>query len=225
MNNQLKLLYKTGAIAAWISLALIPVQIIVFFIWPPPLNVQGFFDLFSKNKIIGLLNLDLLYMITVILLGLLYVVFHEILSTQKKSLSLLALFTGLIGVAAYFSSNIGFEVMSLAQRYELSSMENEQSQLIAAGEALLATYKGTAFNAYYVLNGISLILFSLAMIGHDAFGKKIGFTGLIAGTLMLVPSTAGNVGLVFAFLSLIPTSIWFVMIAMRLHKISKRSIS
>src|SRR5918997_4944466 len=37
-----------------------PIQIIIFFAWPPPTTVTGYFTLFENNWLLGLLSLDLL---------------------------------------------------------------------------------------------------------------------------------------------------------------------
>lgn len=86
---------------------------------------------------------------------------------------------------------------------------------------MLTRYTGTAFGVYYILNGLSLVLFSIAMIRNKVFSKKIAYIGLAAGILMLVPSTAGTVGMAFALVSLIPTSLWLVMIARRFSQLSQ----
>ncbi len=57
------------------------------------------------------------------------------------------------------------------------------------------------------------------MIRNEVFSNKTAYIGLIAGILMLVPSTVGLVGMIFALTSLIPTSIWLFMIARRLNQI------
>ena len=96
-------LYKSAAIIAWITLGLIPVQIAIFIVWPPPSDVSEFFIVLKNTPLIGLLNLDLLYSLTVLFMGYLYLAFFVALKDTHKSLSLIALTLGLIGVAIYFN--------------------------------------------------------------------------------------------------------------------------
>ena len=56
-------LMHAGAWAAIAVVALIPFQIAVFAVYPPPESVAGFFELFQKNWFRGLLSLDLLYIL------------------------------------------------------------------------------------------------------------------------------------------------------------------
>ncbi len=72
---------------------------------------------------------------------------------------------------------------------------------------MLTEWQGTAFDAYYVLNGITLVIVSFTMLESPAYGRTTGIIGLIAGFFMVVPSTAGTLGLVFSLLSLIP---WYI---------------
>ena len=219
-TNNWNILYKSSGIIAWITLGLIPVQILIFILWPPPTTVLDFYSLFQKNALIGLLNLDILYLLTVLFMGYLYLAFFAVLSNTHKSIATIALALGLIGVAVYFISNVSFEMMSLSNQFQLAESNEQKTILLTTGKVMLTLYKGTAFGVYYILNGLSLILFSVAMITNKVFSKKIAYIGLISGILMLVPSTVGMIGMIFALTSLIPTSIWLFMIARRFHQIS-----
>lgn len=222
-KNNWNILYKSSGIIAWITLGLIPVQIVIFILWPPPTTVLDFYSLFQKNALIGLFNLDLLYLLTVLFIGYIYLAFYVALKDTHKSIATIALALGLIGVAVYFISNVSFEMMSLSNQYLLAETNEQKTILLAVGKVMLTRYSGTAFGVYYILNGLSLILFSVAMIRNEVFSKKTAYIGLVAGILMLVPSTVGMVGMIFALTSLIPTSIWLFMIARRLNQIGNEN--
>jgi hypothetical protein len=93
--------------------------------------------------------------------------------------------------------------------------------LLGAGAALLAVYKGTAFNVYYVLNAITLLIFAIVMLRSDIFSKTTAIIGIISGVLMSIPSTAGAIGLVFSLGSLIPWAIFLVLISRKFFKLSQ----
>ena len=88
---------------------------------------------------------------------------------------------------------------------------SDQIIYIAAGEALLAGYSGTSFNVYYVLNTICLLLFAYILIKSPIFKKSVGYWALASGFFMIIPSSAGMIGLIFSLLSLIP---WVVFIGL-----------
>jgi hypothetical protein len=57
-----KPLYRIGAVAALIMVVFIVIEIPIYLAWPPPSTVIGYFTLFQNNRLLGLLNLDLLLM-------------------------------------------------------------------------------------------------------------------------------------------------------------------
>ncbi len=50
-----------GGAAALITVLFIPIQMIVFVVSPPPATVLDYFTLFQSNRLLGLLDLDLLH--------------------------------------------------------------------------------------------------------------------------------------------------------------------
>ena len=59
-NKQWNLIYKLAAITGITVAVLIPVQGAIFALWPPLQTVPEGFALFQQNKLIGLLDMDLL---------------------------------------------------------------------------------------------------------------------------------------------------------------------
>ncbi|HPI03741.1 MAG TPA: DUF4386 family protein, partial [Candidatus Goldiibacteriota bacterium] len=181
--------------------------------YPPPATASGFFELFAKNTLLGLISTDLLYTVTNMLMILIYVPLYLILKKTNASLSLLALILSVTGVAAYFSSVPAFEMLTLSGRYASATEPANQAMFLAAGETMLAQYTGTAYNAYYVLNAAALLIFAYLMIKGGAFGKTGSIAALLAGFFMIIPASAGKLGLIFSFLSLIPYAVWLVIAA------------
>ncbi len=212
---------KTGAMAAFAMLAIMIAQIAIYIIWPPPASVDGFFQLFRENKFLGLLSMDLLYIVNNTLLLLFYLGIFSVLKRQSFSAALIALVLGVVGVAAYYSSNTAFEMLSLAKLHAAAD-EAQRTVFLAAGQSMLEVYKGTAFDTYYILNGIALIVFAVLCLQSRVFSKTTAVIGLLAGILMSIPSTAGKVGLIFSLLSLIPWAVFSILVAIRLLRIYAR---
>jgi hypothetical protein len=74
---------------------------------------------------------------------------------------------------------------------------------------------------YYVLSAVTLLITSVVMLRSNVFSKTIAYLGILAGVLMLVPSTAGTVGLTLALASLVPFAIWLVLFARRLFQLGQ----
>jgi len=215
-------IYQIAAVTAFIGIALVPVQLVVFIVWPPPGSVIGFFQVFQRSALIGLLNLDLLYIVNNMLLVPLYLAMYYALRRGSESLATLALALGLVGAAAYFGTNPAFEMMDLSAQYAAATTEAGRATFIAAGEALLAHYTGTAFNVYYILNAIALLLFAGVMFRGETFTRLTAWAGILAGIFMLVPSCAGALGLIFSLASLIPWAAFTILVALRLLRLGRK---
>jgi len=203
---------KFTAISAILMMFIIPTQVLVFVLIPPPDSVLGFYELFQESALKGLLSLDLLYLLNNLFLIPIYIALYMTLKKNSPTWSLLALILAVIGIATYYPSNPAFEFLTLAKQYDLSTNPNDQVALLGAGEALLAGYTGTAFNAYYVLNALSLFVFSGLMFQSKLYTKTTSVFGLIAAIFMVIPSTAGLLGLIFSLLSLIPWTIFLILL-------------
>lgn len=197
-------IYRTGRIATVFMLAMIPVQIIFYLLWPHPSNIIDWFSLFQNNWIIGLISFDFLYLLSMFASIFLYLALFFALKDENKTLSIFALTVGLIGLAIYFPSNTSIEMLSISKQYAQAVTEQEKTILLASGQTLYSIWKGTSYAVYYVLNGIALILFFSAMTKNNKFRKITAYIGLTSGILMTVPATAGIVGMSMSLLSLIP---------------------
>jgi hypothetical protein len=210
-----KPLYTIAAYAALTIVFFMPVQMIIYFIWPPPETVTGWFWLFQQNAIIGLLDMDLLLSLDYLLLAMVYLALYVALKRYEPSLMAVALVLQLLAISIYFASTSAFEMLTLSSLYEAAPTEEEKAQLLAAGQAVLAGWQGTAFNMSYILGGLSLIIASIVMYRTDMFRKTISRLGIIMGILMLVPPTIGKAGVIISLLSLIPLLPWLVLLAQR----------
>lgn len=110
VTSKRKTLYKIGGAAALGSILLIPIQIGIFIAWPPPEAVGDWFDLFQANWLLGLLSLDLLYILNNVLLILIYLALAAVLKRTDETLTTIGLALGLVGIAAYFASNTAFRL-------------------------------------------------------------------------------------------------------------------
>ena len=210
-------LYRVAWYLALTMLILIPIQIIVYVIAPPPDTVKGFFELYQQNPFLGLLSLDFLYLFNNIIIVVIYLALFVLLYQERPVTVLLALILGLIGTACYYPSNPAFEMLTLSNQY-FQAQPEQLNIYLAAGEALMAGYTGTTFDVYYVLSTICLLLFAYTLIKSPKFKKSVGLWGLASGFFMIIPSSAGGLGMIFSLLSLIP---WVVFIALLMINFKK----
>lgn len=128
---------------------------------------------------------------------------------------MVALAIGTLGLAAYLASPRPVEMLNLAWTYSGADAA-ERGALVATGDGMLATWKGTAFDVYYFFNLVTLLILALLMFRSSAFTRPTSSWGVIAAVLMALPSNFGVVGVVFSLLSLIPWTVFAVLVGRQL---------
>ncbi len=220
-SSNWSLLYKIGGICALIIVAFIPIQIIIFVLSPPPSTVIGFFTLFQHNKLLGLLNLDLLLIVDYALMIPIYLAIYVALRRTNESLMLLATVISFIGIVLFFASDTAFNMFYLSEQYTSSTTDVQRSIFLAAGEATLAVFQaGTSFHLSYIFSFIAVLLVSIVMLKSNVFSKTAGYMGIITSVVGLgyyIP----NIGLLLSMISVITGGVWDILIAKRLLKMDK----
>jgi hypothetical protein len=212
-------LYRVAGAAALLALLLLVVAIVVFIAQPPPNSVVDWFKLFQSNRLVGLVDLDLAMLLSEALLIPIFLALY--VAPRRASEASMALGTtlGLVGIAVYLTSNPCFSMLSLSDQYATATTDAQRSALLAAGQVMLTTWQGTAYDVGYVLGGVAGLIIAVVMLRSNVLGKATAFVGILLFGLMLVPPTVGLIGLVLSFLSLVPLAIWYVLIARRLFQL------
>ena len=205
--------------AALLSVVCVIVAIVVYVTNPPPTSVGDWFALFQRSGILGLLDLDLLMLVSFALMGVIYVALYGALRRVNEPFMLLSLLTGFATIATYFASNPAFTMLLLSQKYAATTSASEQAQLLAAGQSALANWQGTAYDVSYVLGAVPMLIIAIVMLRSQVFSRVTAYVGIVVGALMILPASAGPVGLVMAFLSLVPLVVWMILIALRFFQL------
>lgn len=213
--------YRAGAVAALLTVVCVAIAGAVLITNPSPTTVSGWYAIFQRNPLIGLLELDLMMLVSYALMIVLYVALYGALRQVNEPLVSLAALLGIISIVTYFASNVSFTMLELSQKYAAATSEAERSQLLAAGQSALATWEGSAFDVSYVLGGVGMLLFGVVMLQSAVFSKVTAYISLTLGALMLIPATAGSVGFTLSVISLLPLVVWDVLIALRLFRLAR----
>jgi hypothetical protein len=215
-----KPLYRVGGGAALLAVVCIVAAIAVFLAWPPPTTVENWFALFQRNALLGLLDLDLLLVTSYVVMIPLYLALYVALRRVSRSFMTLALAFNMMGAALILAVNPGAAMLTLSDRYAAATTDAQRVTALVAGQALITNWSGTAFVVGYLLSGIAILITAAVMLRSGVFSKFIAYTGLVMGALMLVPASAGTVGLLLSLVSLAPTVIWLILIARRLFQLA-----
>ena len=207
-----------------LMILIIPIQVMIFMFVPMPEDALGFITLMHDNPVMGLLHMDLLYILNNTFLIFFYFLLFMTLNPKNKTMLNIALITGIVGAILYYTSNRSVEMLLLSDKYFSTTDPTLRLSYIAIAESYLDIWKGTAFNTYYFLSAISLILFSIEMLKSSFYKRSTDIIGLISGILMVVPSGFGMVGLIMSLLSLIPWIIFSLMVVIRLSQMETANV-
>jgi hypothetical protein len=211
-------LYVAGGLASIVFVAVILAAVVAYFIWPYTpgfTSAEHIFGTLQDNRIAGLMSLDLLMVVAVLVSVPIELALYVALKQVDRSYALIALVLVLLSVVLCLQSRPIAEVVYVSDQYAAATTELARSQYLAAGEALLAHFNGTAWMLYTVLTGFSGVIFSLLMFRSHVFGKLTGYTGIvlsIAGIGVFIPA----IGIPLSLLATVGGVLWYVMIGREL---------
>lgn len=206
-------LYKAGAAAALLSAVFFPIQILVFLTNPPPESVTGWFALFQSNRLVGLLDLDLLLVIDQVLAMLVFLALYVALRQANESIMAIGLTLGMVSTVLFIASNPAFAMLSLADQYAAATTEAQKAMLLAAGQVTIATWEGSAFQASYFLGSIAPIIISAIMLRSKLFSKATAYFGILANAIALglyVPV----IGAYISVFSVVFLWVWYILLGL-----------
>lgn len=129
-NKDRRMLTRFAFWSTLLMLAIIPVQILIFSIWPMPTNATEWIEMFQTHPVVSVLHLDFLYVINNALLCIIYLGLFALLINEERGLALIALVLGLVGIAAYFPTVRVFEIREISRIYhEEASVNRTASSL------------------------------------------------------------------------------------------------
>jgi hypothetical protein len=220
------LLLRLGAVAAAATVGVTVVQIILGVFWPPPdfaptaTATAAILEMAQSNPLLAFLKLDGLMILDYVLLAVVFLALLTAVHRENPSLMVLGTTLAMIAITLYFATNPAATMLVLAQHYDASAPNAQSAGIVAAGQAALLGFQGTAFLLHYVMMGVAGIIVSSAMFGSASFSRTTAIAGVTQGAMMLVPVTLGTAGLVFAVGSLVPFAVWFVLISRTLWRLS-----
>ncbi len=214
-------LYRIGGAAAVFAVAVIPIQLLVFVAWGQPETALGWFTLFQENTLAGLLAFEFLFVVNAVFGIATTLALYVALRRTSESLMAIAVVLGLLEAVAFVVARPALEMLYLSNQYAVATTDAQRVSLLAAGEAMLATFNGTAFHVGYNLFSIYFLVVSLVMLRSRIFGRATAYTGILAAVLnwgLYVP----EMGVFLSALSVIPfLAAWNVLVARGLFRLGR----
>lgn len=215
-------LYKAGGAAGFSMVLIILIQIVVFIVAAPPFegSVLDWFNLFQRSPILGLVAFEILMVIYVLLSIPMALALYIVLRNDHPSMALIYLAFSLVGSMAFIAARPAFEMLTISQHYAAATSEAQRAALLAAGESMLAIFKGTAFQVSYYLGSLNGLIISAILLKSKYFSKSLAYLRIASSVLdfgLLVPT----IGIFISVFSVVFMLIWNFLMARRLFQLSK----
>jgi hypothetical protein len=241
-DSEWKSLYRVGGAAALIAGILfrrnIAAEVGLFSGQTSPVTVSNWFALLQSNRLLGFTYLNTFDLVNYALVGLMFLALSVALWRVNKSHMAIAMTLGFIGIAVYFASNTTFSMLSLSTQYEAATTDVQRTELLSAGEAMLAMNRFTNPGALPGTGGyMSLLLIagagmitSFVMLQSDVFKRGIAYVGILASAFDLaycigftfVPTVDSELlALIFIPAAGLFLMIWHIMVGWRLYQLGK----
>lgn len=220
-DSRFKTLFMVGGIAAISGAILGLVEVIVevngsITTGPTPTSVAGWYSLLQSDKLYGLALLGLFEVLATIVSTFMFLALYAALRRVNEGFALTATAFAIVGIAIYLASITTFSMLSLSNKYAVASTADERSQLLSAGQALLAMYPNTVFNIGLFLWAVGGIIISAVMLRSGFFSKWIAYVGILANVVGL---PGGSLGIALFSINGLLLLIWLVMVGVRLFRL------
>lgn len=193
----------------------------------PPSSAAQAFDLLQHHRVVGLLRLDLP---TVLVMPLYYLLFLGLFAALRRSSyanALLSTALAFIGVTLVLATPTALSMAPLSDKFAAATSDAERSQLLAAGEALLAS--DIWHSAGAIVGGILVqcgaVLISVVMLRGNIFTRLTAWLGIVMHALDLAHIVGGLVlpiiGAVLMAIAGPLYPIWLTLVGLRLLKLAK----
>jgi hypothetical protein len=215
-----KPLFKLGGVSALTMVGIIIVQMIVFMSAPPPYEggASAWFALFQNNKIIGLIDFELLMIVYMFLSLPITLALYILLRRVSPSFTAIYVVLSLTGIISFIVARPAFEMLSLSNSYAAAATDAERAVYLSAGDTLLTVFHGTVFQVSYILGSLGGLIVSFLMLKTDVFNKTTAYLRIASSVFdfgLYVPV----VGMYISILSVLFLLIGDILVARRLFQL------
>jgi hypothetical protein len=225
-----KTLYRIGGVAPLIVLVFYSSQFLVSFSGETyPTTPEGWFALFQRSRILGLYFLNALDVLSIALLGTMFLALYVALKETHPSLMAIAAFLAFLGIAVFVSTRAAMvsATLSLSDQYAAATTEAQRSQILAAGRAIHAAGRATPETTGFFFTAIAGLIISIVLLRGGSFGRATAYVGILASlvtfandmSIVLAPSLAAILMPINGLLWLI----WWLLISYGLVKLGRNA--
>jgi len=229
LKSELKSIYRIGGVAAFLQLAaILSYAVVIAMLGPKPVSSEEYYSVFQSSPLNAFFRGDFLLMVLIgLYLGTFPAIYVALRDMSPIYTALASVFT-LIAVTGCFATESSFSLFHLGNLYTAAVSDAQRAQLVAAGEAIMASDMWNGSAAY--MGGILLqgagVMISVIMSRSGDFNKVTAYTGLLGNGLDMIqhiihpfaPSISASISMVMGLFYFV----WFPMLGWDLLRLSRK---
>jgi hypothetical protein len=226
-----KPLYRAGALAPLLALLFYLIEFsLLIFGEPYPANIEGWYALVQRSKLLALWYLNALDILSFALLGIMFLALYVALRRVRPAWVLIALYFALLGVVVFMvPRTLHLSLLPLSDLYATATTEAQRTLYLAAGEALSQVSSATPQTLGFLLMAAAGLIISLVvlqsgqqrlLIGRAAaYVGIVGFVAALANyvTRLLAPDVAAMIMPVNGLLWFV----WWILVSIGLFRLAR----
>ena len=223
-------LYRAGAVAPLIALALYLSQFIILIFGDPyPTTTEGWFALFQRSKLLGLWYLNALDIVSWALLGIMFLALYAALRRVRPAWMLIALYCALLGVVVFIVPRVlTVSVVTFSDLHAAATTEAQRTMYLTAGEILSHVSTDTPQTLGFLFMAVAGLIISVVILRSQSFGKAAGYVGIVGFVVALGNYTswliAPSIAAVLMPINGLLWLIWWLMMSVGLFRLAKDNL-
>ena len=222
-----KSLYRMGAIAPLITIAVYIIQILATLGAPYPETMDEWFTMFQHSKILGLLYLNAFDIFSIAILGVMFMALYIALRNFNPSWMSIAAFFVFLGIAIFVSSrgDMVTATLNLSEQYAAVTNETQQIKILAAGQAMHAITEATIETIGFLFIAVSSLIISIVMLQSDTFNKITAYVGILGCIVTVIDQVflviSPSIAIILLPINGMLWLIWWLMVSHGLFRLSR----
>ncbi len=201
---------------------------VVFTLGGEPRTPGEYFTLLQSNRLVRLLRLDFSTVVSMALYYLPFFGLYAALTRADGAYAALATAFAFVGLTLWLGTHSAFSMIRLSDQYVAAATDAHRSQLLAAGEAIIASDMWHSTGA--LIGGIFLqsaaVMISALMLRSNIFSRVTAYVGILGNGLdllhiiinIMLPGNPGDILMVVAGPLYL---IWFILLGRRLLQLGR----
>jgi len=210
-KSEYNLLYKLGGLSALVAALILLFEVLFIRLNYYPSNVGEWYALFNRSRVLGLFYLNAMDIISMMLLGVVFVALCTRLKADSQTTVKLSLPFGFLGIAMFvIPRTMMLSLVSLSGEYAVSA-EAGKGIMLAVGKMISSQAVPTMQTTGFFLIALVSYLLSMTMINSNSMPKIAGFIGIMAFFLTLIDNITVAIAPGIANLLMVVAGVFWVV--------------